>query len=76
MANNNDNGKEKIEVSLDKDLNRRLENYAEEQDVSVSSIVKALETISSIVMLKNACFEGKTLRPESKIFKKLEHEDI
>jgi predicted HicB family RNase H-like nuclease len=45
MVNNNNNGNgKKIEVSVPKSLNERLEDYAEEKGVSVNSVAR--ESIS------------------------------
>jgi len=69
MAEEN-NGKEKIEVSLSKDLNERLIDYSSDQDKSVQTVVREsieqhLDACSVKEVIKNACEKG-TLREESK----------
>jgi hypothetical protein len=80
MANNNNgNGKNKIEVSLSKELNERVESYAEDKGQSVQSIARVaieshLDKCDTKSVLKKACFEDETLRAESKTCKYLEEE--
>jgi predicted DNA-binding protein len=77
MANNN-NGKNKIEVSLGKETNERLESYAEDKGQSVQAIVREsieshLDKCDVKALITDACKSG-NLREGSRACKYTEEE--
>ena len=63
------NGTKKIELSLSKELNQRLEAYAVEKEQSVQTVVREaieqhLDACDTREVLAKACSDG-TLREES-----------
>jgi hypothetical protein len=79
MTNNGNGNGKKIEVSLDKDTNQRLSEYSEQNERSINSIVKEsvqnhLDSCDTKKELTRLCQDG-NLRSESKVCRKLEHEE-
>jgi predicted transcriptional regulator len=77
--NNGNNGKEEIRVSLGKELNQRVESYAEDQEKSVQTVAReALEhyvdRCDTKQVIRDACEKG-DLRAESKACKYVEESE-
>jgi len=74
-GNNNGNG-EKIEVSISRGLNERLQNYAEEKETSVNNVIREsveshLDWCETKKVISEACNSG-VLRENSKVCQHLE----
>jgi predicted transcriptional regulator len=68
-----------VEMSLSKELNERLESYAEEREQSVQTVAREaieqhLDACDTREVLAKACSDG-TLREESRTCQHIEHAD-